>query len=35
VSLGDQGRQLWAAQFTARAMAARTVQVYEKALACA
>jgi len=35
MSLGDQGRRLWAAQFTARSMAARTMQVYEKALACA
>ena len=35
VSLGEAGWRLWADQFTARAMAARTVQVYEKALACA
>lgn len=35
VSLGDQGRQLWADRFTARCMAANTVEVYEKALAYA
>jgi glycosyltransferase involved in cell wall biosynthesis len=35
MSFGEEGRQLWAENFTARAMAARTVGVYEKALACA
>jgi glycosyltransferase involved in cell wall biosynthesis len=35
VSLGEEGRRLWAGGFTARAMAARTLQVYQRALACA
>jgi glycosyltransferase involved in cell wall biosynthesis len=35
MALGSEGRRLWAAHFTARAMAARTVEVYQRALACA
>jgi glycosyltransferase involved in cell wall biosynthesis len=35
VALGTEGRRQWAAHFTARTMAARTVEVYERALACA
>jgi glycosyltransferase involved in cell wall biosynthesis len=33
IALGSAGRSLWAAQFTASAMAARTVEVYKRALA--
>jgi glycosyltransferase involved in cell wall biosynthesis len=33
VAMGTAGRRLWAAQFTASAMAARTVEVYKRALA--
>lgn len=33
MALGDEGRRLWAAHFTAAAMAARTLEVYERALA--
>jgi glycosyltransferase involved in cell wall biosynthesis len=32
VALGTAGRQLWSAQFTASTMAARTVEVYKRAL---
>jgi glycosyltransferase involved in cell wall biosynthesis len=35
VALGSEGRRLWATHFTARTMAERTVEVYERALACA
>jgi glycosyltransferase involved in cell wall biosynthesis len=33
VAMGEAGHRLWRAQFTARAMAARTVEVYKRALA--
>jgi glycosyltransferase involved in cell wall biosynthesis len=33
VALGNAGRRLWAAQFTASTMTARTVEVYKRALA--
>jgi glycosyltransferase involved in cell wall biosynthesis len=33
VAMGTAGRRLWAAQFTASAMTARTVEVYKRALA--
>jgi glycosyltransferase involved in cell wall biosynthesis len=33
LALGSAGRRLWSAQFTASAMAARTVEVYKRALA--
>jgi glycosyltransferase involved in cell wall biosynthesis len=33
VAMGTAGRRLWAAQFTASAMAARTIEVYKRALA--
>jgi glycosyltransferase involved in cell wall biosynthesis len=33
VAMGSAGRRLWGAQFTASAMAARTVEVYKRALA--
>ncbi len=33
VTMGNAGHRLWSAQFTARAMAARTVEVYHRALA--
>ena len=33
VAMGSAGQCLWRAQFTASAMAARTVEVYERALA--
>jgi glycosyltransferase involved in cell wall biosynthesis len=32
VALGDAGQRLWRAQFTASTMAARTVEVYKRAL---
>jgi glycosyltransferase involved in cell wall biosynthesis len=35
VAMGTAGRRLWAAEFTASAMAARTVEVYKRALAAA
>jgi glycosyltransferase involved in cell wall biosynthesis len=35
VAMGSAGRRLWAAQFTSRAMTARTVEVYKRALAAA
>ena len=33
VALGSAGRRLWSTQFTASTMAARTVEVYKRALA--
>jgi glycosyltransferase involved in cell wall biosynthesis len=33
LALGSAGRRLWRAQFTASTMAARTVEVYQRALA--
>ncbi len=33
IALGSAGRRLWAAEFTARTMTARTVEVYKRALA--
>jgi glycosyltransferase involved in cell wall biosynthesis len=33
LAMGEAGRRLWRAKFTARNMAARTVEVYERALA--
>jgi glycosyltransferase involved in cell wall biosynthesis len=35
VAMGSAGRRLWRAEFTAGAMAARTVEVYKRALAAA
>jgi glycosyltransferase involved in cell wall biosynthesis len=32
LALGSAGRRLWSAQFTASTMAARTVEVYKRAL---
>ena len=33
VALGSAGRRLWSAQFTASTMTARTIEVYQRALA--
>jgi glycosyltransferase involved in cell wall biosynthesis len=35
MALGSEGRRLWAANFTASKMAARTEEVYQRAVACA
>jgi len=35
MAFGSEGQRLWATHFTASAMAARTIEVYQRAIACA